>query len=89
MKAKRHSEQEIVGILKRGESEEITIEQLCRETGITKNTYYRWKQQYLGLESEEVAELRKLREENGRLKRALADAMLDNQILKEINAKKW
>lgn len=65
------------------------MEQLCRETGITKNTYYRWKQQYLGLESEEVAELRKLREENGRLKRALADAMLDNQILKELNGKKW
>lgn len=89
MKAKRYSEQEIVAILKRGESEEITVEQLCRETGINKNTYYRWKQQYLGLESEEVVELRKLREENGRLKRALADAMLDNQILKELNAKKW
>lgn len=89
MKAKRYSEQEIVAILKRGETEEITVEQLCRETGINKNTYYRWKQQYLGLESEEVVELKKLREENGRLKRALADAMLDNQILKELSAKKW
>lgn len=89
MKAKRYSEQEIVAILKRGETEQITVEQLCRETGINKNTYYRWKQQYLGLESEEVLELRKLRDENGRLKRALAEAMLDNQILKELNAKKW
>lgn len=43
----------------------------------------------MGLESEEVVELKKLREENGRLKRALADAMLDNQILKELSAKKW
>ena len=50
---------------------------------------YGWKKKFGGMSGDEVQRLRQLEQENGRLKRALADAMLDNQILKELNAKKW
>ena len=52
-------------------------------------TYYGWEKKFGGMNGDDVQRLRQLEQENGRLKRALADAMLDNQILKELNAKKW
>ena len=65
------------------------MEEVCRKHGIHKQTYYGWKKRYNGLSGDELQRLKQLEQENGRLERALADAMLDNQILKEINAKKW
>lgn len=89
MKKSKFSEEQIVEILREGEKGEVTVEVLCRKHGLPTQTYYGWKRKYSGLGSEELQRLKQLEQENARLKRALADAMLDNQILKEINAKKW
>ena len=89
MKQNRFTEEQIVEILKEGERGETTVEEVCRKHGIHKQTYYGWRKRYNGLSGDELQRLKQLEQENGRLKRALADAMLDNQILKEINAKKW
>lgn len=89
MKKSRFSEEQVAGILKQSQRDGITVEEVCRKHGIHKQTYYGWKKKFDGLEASDVARLRQLEQENGRLKRALADAVLDNQILKEINAKKW
>lgn len=89
MKTSRFSETQIVEILREGERAETTVDELCRKHGIHKQTYYGWKKKYTGLGGEELQRLKQLEQENSRLKRALAEAMLDNQILKEINAKKW
>jgi len=56
---------------------------------ITETTFYRWRQKYGGLEVNEAKRLRELEQENGRLKRMVADLMLDNQMLKDVNSKKW
>jgi putative transposase len=89
MKKNRFSEGEIIAILEEGARGETTVDELCRKHGVACPTYYGWKKKYGGLAGEDVQRLRQLEQENGRLKRALADAMLDNQILKELNAKKW
>jgi putative transposase len=62
---------------------------VCRRHGISSATFYKWKAKYGGLDVSEAKRLRALEEENARLKRLLADAMLDNAMLKEIAAKKW
>lgn len=89
MKQQRFNDQQIVEILKEGERGETTVEELCRKHGMHKQTYYGWKQKFGGANGEELQRLKQLEQENARLKRALAEAMLDNQILKELNAKKW
>lgn len=62
---------------------------MCRETNISEATLYRWKRQYGALDLDEVKELKGLREENTRLKRLVADQLLNIQVLKEVNSKKW
>lgn len=62
---------------------------LCRKHGMSSATYYAWKAQYGGLEVSEAKRLRSLEDENGKLKRLLADAMLDNAGLKDLLSKKW
>ena len=89
MRQSKFSEQQIVAILEEGQRGEQTVEELCRKHGIHKQTYYGWRQKYSGLSGDDLQRLKQLEQENSRLKRALADAMLDNQILKELNAKKW
>jgi putative transposase len=89
MKKKRYSNEEIARILEAGASTNKSVEEFCREHGVHPQTYYGWKKKFGGMNGDEVQRLRQLEQENGRLKRALADAMLDNQILKELNAKKW
>ena len=79
MKQSRFTEEQIVEILKEGERGETTVEEVCRKHGIHKQTYYGWKKRYNGLSGDELQRLKQLEEENGRLKRALADAMLDCQ----------
>lgn len=87
-KGKKHTPEQIVGILRRIDSGE-TAQAVCRELNISEATLYRWKQQYGTLELDEVKELKGLREENARLKRLVADQLLNIQVLKEVNAKKW
>ena len=88
MKGKRFSEEKIIGILKEAEAG-VKLPDLCRKYGFCEQTYYRWKSKYGGLDVSEARRLKHLEEENRRLKRAVADLTLDNQILKEISSKKW
>ena len=87
MPKKAHTEEQIVGVLRQGEAGEKGRD-ICRKVGISEGTYYLWKKQYAGLGINELRELRQLREENGRLKRLVADLSLDRQILQEIVSKK-
>jgi putative transposase len=87
MPRKGHTEQEIIAALKQHEAGTKTDE-ICRKLGISQATLYLWKKQYAGLALAELRELRQLREENGRLKRLVADLTLDRQILQEVVAKK-
>jgi putative transposase len=88
MKRKQFSEEQIIGILKEAEAGAVVTE-LCRKHGMSSATYYVWKSKYGGLEISEAKRLRALEDENTRLKRLLADAMLDNAGLKDLLAKKW
>ena len=87
MARKGHSEEEIVRVLREAEAGE-TIVEVCRKHGISQQSFYAWKKKYAGLGLSELRELRQLREENGKLKRLVADLSLDRHILQEIVAKK-
>jgi len=88
MKQGRFSEEQIIGILKQNEAG-ASVTQLCRDHGIGESTFYKWKSKYGGLEVNEAKRLRALEDENSKLKRLLADAMLDNAALKDVLSKKW
>ena len=88
MKRKRFSEEQIIGILKEAEAGVVVLD-LCRRHGMSSATFYAWKAKYGGLEVSEAKRLRTLEDENARLKRLLADAMLDNAGLKDLLSKKW
>lgn len=88
MKRKRFTQEQIIKALKEAEAGGVARE-IVRRMGITETTFYRWRQKYGGLEVNEAKRLRELEQENGRLKRMVADLMLDNQILKDVNSKKW
>jgi putative transposase len=87
MPKKGHTEEQIIAALKQQEAGDKTAD-ICRKLGISQATFYMWKRQYAGLGVQELRELRQLREENGRLKRIVADLTLDRQILQEIVSKK-
>ena len=86
--AKRHTEEQIIGVLKESEAGMKTSE-LCRKHGISDATFYKWKDKYGGLTISEARRLRVLEEENRRLKHIVADLTLDIRALKEINSKNW
>ena len=88
MKRSRFSEEQIIAVLKEQEAGMATAD-VCRRHGISSATFSKWKAKYGGLEVSDARRLRSLEEENARLKRLLADAMLDNAMLKEISAKKF
>ena len=88
MKRSRFNEEQIIAILKEHEAGLGTAD-LCRKHGISSATFYKWKAKYGGLEVSDARRLKALEEENGRLKKLLAEAMLDNAILKDVAAKKW
>lgn len=88
MKRSRFSEEQIIAVLKEQEAGMATAD-VCRRHGVSSATFYKWKAKYGDLEVSEARRLRSLEEENSRLKRLLADAMLDNAMLKEITAKKF
>lgn len=87
MARKGHSEEEILRVLREAESGETVVE-VCRKHGISQQSFYLWKKKYAGLGLSELRELRQLRDENGKLKRLVADLSLDRHILQEIVAKK-
>lgn len=84
----RYNEEQIIRILKMAENG-IAVTQLCRQEGIGESTYYKWKGKFSGMDVSDAKRLRQLEEENGKLKRLLADAMLDNAALKTVLSKKW
>ncbi len=85
MKRSRFSDEQIISVLKEQEAGMATAD-VCRRHGISSATFYKWKAKYGGLKVSDARRLRSLEEENARLKRLLADAMLDNAMLKEISA---
>ena len=87
MARRGHSEEAILRVLREAESGETVVE-ICRKHGISQQTFYLWKKKYAGLGLSELRELRQLREENGKLKRLVADLSLDRHVLQEIVAKK-
>jgi len=87
MPRKGHTEEQIIAALQQSEGGERAGD-ICRKLGISQATFYAWKKQYAGLGVQELRELRNLRDENGRLKRLVADLSLDRQILQEIVSKK-
>jgi len=88
MKTSQHTAEQIIKILEQAEKGEQTIAAVCREHGIAENTFYRWRKTYGGMSVSEVQRLKELEKENGRLKRLLAERMLEIDLLKELLSKK-
>jgi putative transposase len=88
MKRKRFSEEQIIGILREHEAG-MAVAELCRKHGVSDASIYKWKARYGGLDVSEAKRLKGLEDENAKLKKLLAEAMLDNAMLKDIAAKKW
>jgi putative transposase len=88
MKRKRFTEKQIIGILKEHETG-VPVADLCRKHGVSDASIYKWKAKFGGMDVSEAKRLRSLEDENTKLKRLLADAMLDNAALKDLLGKKW
>ena len=88
MKRKRFSVEQIVAVLKQAELG-MPVADVIRQMGISEQTYYRWKKQYAGLQSDQVREFKQLQDENARLKRVVAELTLDKVILQDVVQKKW
>ena len=88
MKGPRFTEQQVIGILREQEAGAKTAD-VCRKHGVSGATFYKWEAKFGGLEVSEARRLRQLDDENTRLKKLLADPMLDDAVLKDIASKKW
>lgn len=87
MRRRRFSVEQIVGMLKQAEVG-VAVAGICRQAGITEQTFYRWKKQYVGLEVDQVRQLKQLQEENSRLKKLVAELSLDKTMLQDVLSKK-
>lgn len=88
MKRKRFTEEQIIGVLKVSEAVAKT-DDICRRHGISSATFYSWRKKYGGMDASEAKRLRELEAENAKLKRIVADQMLDMSSMKELLAKNW
>ena len=88
MKKRRFSVEQIVGVLKQAEVG-VPVAELIRKVEISEQTFYRWKKQYVGLESDQVREMKQLQDESGRLKQLVAELSLDKTMLQDVLRKKW
>lgn len=88
MKKSKFTEAQIIKVLK-SQDDGKKVSEICREFGISEPTFYNWKSKYGGMTLSELQRVKELEIENARLKRLVADLSLDNQVLKEVNSKKW
>jgi putative transposase len=85
---KRFSEEQIIGFLKEADVG-MPVMELCRKHGFSDASYYKWKAKFGGMDVSDAKRLKALEEENNKLKRLLADALLDNAALKDVVSRKW
>ena len=88
MKRNRFSEEQIISILKEHEAG-VPVADLCRKHGVSNASIYKWKAKYGGMDVSQARRLKALEDENAKLKKLLADSMLDNAALKDLLSKKW
>jgi putative transposase len=88
MKRSRFTEEQIIAVLREQEAGAKTAE-VCRQHGVSEATFYKWKARYGGMEVSDVRRLKALEDENAKLKKLLAEAMLDNAMLRDVAARKW
>ena len=88
MKPSRFTGEQIIGILREQETAAKTVD-VCRKHGISSATFYKWKVKYGGLDVSDAKCLRSLEDENAKLEKLLAEAILDNAVLRDIASKKW
>ena len=88
MKRSRFTEEQIIAMLREQDIGAKTAD-VCRKHGVSGATFYKWKAKYGGLEVSDARRLKALEEENGKLKKLLAEAMLDNAMLRDVAARKW
>ena len=85
---KRYSEEQIIKAIKQHEAG-VKVDDICREYGISNGTFYNWRSKYAGLEVNEAKPLRELESENAKLKKLLADKLLEVEAMKDVLSKKW
>ena len=88
MRKRRFTDEQIISILKKSEAG-VPTRDLCREHGVSPNTFYAWRKKFGGMDVPDARRLRKLEDENRKLKKLLAEQMLDNATLKEMLAKNF
>jgi putative transposase len=88
MKQKKHGIEEIIRILRQADMGQ-SVPEVCRVHNISEASFYRWKKKYGDMDLADARRLKELEKENAELKKMVAELMLDNRVLKEVNAKKW
>ncbi len=88
MKKKRYTEEQIIGAIKQHESG-VKVDDICRQLGISSGCFHNWRSKYAGMEVSEAKRLKELERENAKLKKLLAEKMLETEAMKDILSKKW
>jgi putative transposase len=88
MPRKRFTNEQIAFALRQSEAG-TSVEEICRKMGVSEPTFYRWKKQFVGMGVPEIRRLKQLEEENGKLKRLVADLTLDRTMLQDVLRRKW